>query len=144
VLAKKTTPLPWPTYHMVLRMNDTSLQPGYGPSYVSSFLCGLVLSKKLVPVPKYHAVSWKWTLSFAFRPPFSRARWRLYKLKNKINVTRRWIGLCGEEALLYSRGYSARIQPLYPSCIWKFAQLRLNLNVEIDTCIRTVNNGNVF
>jgi len=104
VLANKTTPLPWPTYHMVLRMNDTSLQPGYGPSYVSSFLCELVLNTELVPVSKYHAVSWTWTLSFAFRPPFSRARWRLYTLKNKINVNWSLIVLCGEQVLLCLSG----------------------------------------
>ena len=104
VLSKKTTPLPWSPYHMVLRTNDTSLQPGYGPSSVSSFLCELVLNIKLVPVPKYHAVSWMWTLSFAFRPPFSRVRWRLYTLKNKINVTRSCIGLCGEQVLLCLSG----------------------------------------
>ena len=104
VRAKKATPLPWSPYQMILRINDTSLQPGFGPSYVSIFLCELVLNTKLVLVPKCHAVRWTWTLSFAFRPPFSRVRWRLYTLKNKINVSRSWIGLCGEQVLLCLSG----------------------------------------
>jgi len=58
VQANKTTPLPWSPYQVVLRINDTSLQPEHGTSYVSSFLCELVLKTELVPVPKYHAVSW--------------------------------------------------------------------------------------
>jgi hypothetical protein len=58
VQTNKSTPLPWSPYQMVLRVNDASLEPGYGPSYVSSFLCELVLNTELVPVTKYHAVSW--------------------------------------------------------------------------------------
>jgi hypothetical protein len=56
--AKNSTLLPWSPYQVVLRINDTSLVPGYAPSYVSSFFCELVLDTELVPVPKYQAVSW--------------------------------------------------------------------------------------
>ena len=104
VRTNKTTPLPWSPYQMVLRINDTSLEPGHRPSYVSDFYCELVLNTEHVSVPKYCAVSWTWILSFAFRPPFTRIKWRSYPLKNKINVTRRWMGFCGEQVLLCLSG----------------------------------------
>ena len=102
-IIKKMT-LPWSPYQMVLRINDTSLKPGHGPSYVSILKCELVLNTELVSVPKYHAVSWTLILSFPFRPPFTWVKWRSYPLKKKINVTRIWIGLCGEQVLLCLSG----------------------------------------
>ena len=130
VQAKKTTPLPWSPYQMVLRINDTSLKPGYWPSYVSSFLCELVLKTELVPVPKYHAVNWTWTLSFAFRPPFTPVKWRSYPLKDKLNVARSWIGLCGEHVLLCLSVIKLRLFRPHPASlsiiIWYFVQLRQN------------------
>ncbi|KDR18227.1 Proto-oncogene tyrosine-protein kinase receptor ret [Zootermopsis nevadensis] len=36
VRANRTTPLPWSSYHMVLRINDTSLRPGHGTSHLST------------------------------------------------------------------------------------------------------------
>jgi hypothetical protein len=57
VQATKTTPLPWSPYQIILRINDTSLQPGHGTSYVSSFLYELVLKTELVPIPKHRTLS---------------------------------------------------------------------------------------
>jgi hypothetical protein len=53
VEANKNTQLPWSPYQMVLRMNDTSLQPEHGPNYVSSFFVWTVTEKRTVPVPPY-------------------------------------------------------------------------------------------
>jgi len=52
VKANKNTSLPWSPYQIILRINDTSLQPGHGTSYVSSFLCELVLKTELEPCTK--------------------------------------------------------------------------------------------
>jgi hypothetical protein len=146
VRANKTTPLPWSPYQMVLRINDTSLKPGHGHSYVSSFLCELVLKTEFVPVPKYHAVSWMWSLSFAFRPPFSRVKWHSYPLKSKLNVTWSWFGLCGEQVVLCLSGISHWLFRPHPASLFSTYLVLCPVTSKFisitDTCIPTVNTGN--